>query len=110
MGEQVVTLEHHAHVLAHLAPVGVFIQQLFAGKAQAAAVGHFQAIEAAQQGAFAAAAGAEDHQHFAALHPQVDAIEHLLFAEEFIETLELDQCAHAWAQRRSSTLEAADNG
>jgi hypothetical protein len=44
------------------------------------------------------------------LHTQVDALEHLLVAEEFVETLKLDQCAHAWAQRRSSTLEAADNG
>ncbi|CRM86685.1 hypothetical protein [Pseudomonas sp. 22 E 5] len=108
--EQVVALEHHAHVLAHLTPVGVFVQQLLAGKPQAAAVGDFQPIEAAQQGAFAAATGAEDHHHFAALHAQVDALEHLRLAEKFVETLELDQCAHAWPQRRSSTLEAADNG
>ena len=38
------------------------------------------------------------------------ALEHLRFAEEFVEPLKLDQCAHACVQRRSSTLEAADNG
>lgn len=110
MGEQVVALEHHAHILAHLAPIRVFSQQLLAGKPQAAAMGCFQAVEAAQQRAFATAAGTEDHHHFAALHTQVDALEHLLVAEELIETPELDQCAHAWPQRRSSSLEAADNG
>lgn len=47
--EQVVTLEHHADVLAHLTPVGGLVQQLAAGESQVAAVGFFQAVEAAQQ-------------------------------------------------------------
>lgn len=108
--EQVVTLEHHADVLAHLAPVGGLVQQLAAGESQVAAVGFFQAVEAAQQGGLAAAAGAENHHHFALGDLEVDVLEHLLLAEKLVETLELDQCAHACVQRRSSTREAADSG
>ncbi|MNO01863.1 hypothetical protein D3C81_2221250 [compost metagenome] len=70
----------------------------------------FQAIEATQQGTFAAAAGTKDDNHFTGLDTQVDALEHLLLSEEFVETLELDQCAHACVQRRSSTREAAESG
>ncbi|MND96409.1 hypothetical protein D3C80_887020 [compost metagenome] len=110
MAEQVITLEHHADLLAHLAPVSARRQQLFTGQAQAAAVGGFQAVEATQQGTLAAAAGAENHHHFTAAYLQVDVVEHLLLAEEFVEALELDQCAHACVQRRSSAREAADSG
>lgn len=108
--KQVITLEYHADLLTHFAPVGALVQQLTPGKIQAAAVSDFQAVEAAQQGAFATAAGAEDDDHFARSHLQVDAVEHLLLAEKLVETLELDQCAHACVQRRSSTREAADSG
>ncbi|MNF83398.1 hypothetical protein D3C84_657220 [compost metagenome] len=108
--EQVIALEYHADLLAHFAPVGAFVQKLTAGKCQAAAVRDFQPVEATQQGTFTAAAGAEDDDHFAGFHVQVDAIEHLLLAEKLVETLELDQCAHACVQRRSSTREAAESG
>lgn len=110
VGKQVIALEHHADLLAYLAPVGGRVQQLAAGKAQVTALGAFQAVEAAQQGALAAAAGAEDDDHLARRHAQVDVAQHLLRAEELVETLELDQCAHACVQRRSSTREAADSG
>ncbi|MNJ46873.1 hypothetical protein D3C77_420130 [compost metagenome] len=110
MAEQVITLEHHADPLAYLTPVGARLEQLFTGQAQVAAVGAFQAVQAAQQGAFAAAAGAEDHHHFTAAHLQVDVVQHLLLAEEFVEALELDQCTHACVQRRSRAREAAESG
>jgi hypothetical protein len=93
-----------------LAPVSGLAQQLTSEKFQAAAVRLFQTIEATQQGTFAATAGAEDDDDFAALHLQVDAVEHLLLAVEFVETVKLDQCAHACVQRRSSTREAAESG
>ena len=110
VAEQVVALEHHADPLAHLAPVGARGEQFLAVETQAAALGLLQPVEAAQQGAFTAAAGAEDHHHFAGPHLQVDILEHLVLAEEFVETLEFDQCVHGWAQRRSSTREAAESG
>ncbi|MNC72923.1 hypothetical protein D3C75_1240430 [compost metagenome] len=75
-----------------------------------AAVGLLQAVEAAQQRAFATTAGAEDDHHLAGRHLEVDVLEHLVLAKELVETLEFDQCAHEWAQRRSSTREAADSG
>ncbi|MCY1424996.1 hypothetical protein D9M71_407730 [compost metagenome] len=110
MAEQVITLEHHAHPLTHLAPVGARREQFLPGQAQVAAVSAFQAVQATQQGAFAAAAGAEDHHHFTAAHLQVDVVQHLLLAEEFVEALELDQCTHACVQRRSRAREAAESG
>ncbi len=108
--EQVITLEHHADLLPHLAPIGAWGQQLATGKREAAAVGGLQAVEATQQRAFAATAGAEYDDHFARFDLQIDAIEHLLLAEKLVEAFELDQCAHACVQRRSSTREAADSG
>jgi hypothetical protein len=69
----------------------------------------FQAVEAAQQGAFATAAGAEDDHHFAAAHLQVDALEHLVLAKNLLKPWNSINALMS-AQRRSSTREAADSG
>ncbi len=82
VAEQVVALEHHANPLANVAPVGARVKQLLPGQAQVAAMGLLQAVEAAQQRAFAATAGAEDDHHFAGRHLEVDVLEHLLLAKK----------------------------
>ena len=71
--EQVEVLEHHAHLLAHSVDVG-FVH-LGALKFDAAAGGDLQPVQAAQEGGFAAARGADKADHVAAVDVDVDALQ-----------------------------------
>ncbi len=50
----------------------------------------FQQVEAAQQGRFAGAGGADDRHHFAFADSQADIVQHHLVAETFIELFYTD--------------------
>nr|GFC77649.1 hypothetical protein [Tanacetum cinerariifolium] len=84
VGEQIEVLEHEAHVLAQLANKALLLTQWAAAvdldvtHDDGAAGGFFQVIEAAQKGRLARSAGADDSDHFAGLHFQVDALENLV--------------------------------
>ena len=73
MGEEVEVLEHHAHLLAHSVDVG-FVH-LGALKFDAAGGGDLQPVQAAQEGGFAAAGGADQADHVAAVDVDVDALQ-----------------------------------
>ena len=73
VGEEVEVLEHHAHLLAHGVNVG-FVH-FHALKFDAAAGGDLQPVQAAQERGFAAAGGADQADHIAAVNVNVDALE-----------------------------------
>ena len=73
--EQVEVLEHHAHLLAYSIDVG-FIH-LGALKFDAAGGGDLQPVQAAQKGRFAAAGGANQADHIAAVNINIDALQHV---------------------------------
>ena len=73
--EQVEVLEHHAHLLAHSVDVG-FVH-LGALKFDAAGGGDLQPVQAAQKGRFAAAGGADQADHIAAVNIDIDALQHV---------------------------------
>ena len=75
MREQVEVLEHHAHLLAHSVDVG-FIH-LGALKFDAAGGGNLQPVQAAQKGRFAAAGGADQADHIAAVNININALQHV---------------------------------
>ena len=72
-------LEHHAKATAQRVERGfVAIVQIVALEAHGALHRFLQADQVAQQGALAAAAGAQDHQHLVAVHVEVQvALDHL---------------------------------
>ena len=73
VGEEIEVLEHHAHLLAHGVNVG-FVH-FHALKFDAAAGGDLQPVQAAQERGFAAAGGADQADHIAAVNVNVDALE-----------------------------------
>ena len=75
VGEEVEVLEHHAHLLAD--GVDVVIVHLHALKLDAAAGGDLQPVQAAQEGGLAAARGADEADHVAAVDVDVDALQHV---------------------------------
>ena len=75
VGEEVEVLEHHAHLLAHGVNVG-FVH-FHALKFDAAAGGDLQPVQAAQEGGLAAAGGADQADHIAAVDVDVDAPQHV---------------------------------
>ena len=75
VGEEVEVLEHHAHLLAD--GVDVVVVHLHTLKFDAAAGGDLQPVQAAQEGGFAAARGADEADHVAAVDVDVDAPQHV---------------------------------
>ena len=66
-------LERHAHLLAHM--VNVVVGHSLAVEDDLAAVRLFQPVQAAQERGFAAAGGADQADHIAAVNVNVDALE-----------------------------------
>ncbi len=83
--EQVELLEHHADLLAQAAQVGAGGVEVFAIDLDHTVVDRLQAVEGAQQGAFARSAAADDRHHLAFLDAQVDAFEHMVVAVVFMQ-------------------------
>ena len=75
VGEEVEVLEHHAHLLAH--SIDVDIIHLDAFKLDGAAGGDLQPVQAAQEGGLAAAGGADQADHIAAVNINIDALQHV---------------------------------
>ena len=102
VGEQVEMLEHHADFAAVGVDVGLGVGQLQAIDADRAGVELFQAIEAAQEGGFARARRADDHQHFALGYLGGDVVygAHDLAAgvEDFYQIADFNHFARASAQ------------
>ena len=76
VGKQFIALEYHTHFLAGGFPRHVFAEFAHAFHFNAAALMRLQAVDAAQQGAFAAARRAQNHYHLALLQAQIQILQH----------------------------------
>ena len=94
MGKEVVALEHDAHVLAQLAQVDGRVVHGMAADLDGAAVDDLQPVDAAQRGALARAAFADDGYHLALRDGEGHAFEHLVAAKTFVHVLEFNNRVH----------------
>ena len=78
-------LEHHAHLLAQTVHVNAGLVDLRAFKPDFAAGGRFQKVQAAQEGTFTGAGGANHDDFFSLLDLLVDPLEHMQIAVERVE-------------------------
>src|SRR4029077_5028177 len=90
VGEQVELLEDDSDALPDGGDVDALGSDLLALEEDAAALDRLQQVDAAEQGALAAAAGADDDDHLAPLHIEVDAVQHEVVAEALAHALEPD--------------------
>ena len=100
MWEQIEVLEHHPDLRAHCrdhpvgmgleyAPVFIAISQP-AVDPDTAGLRRLQVVDAAQQGRFAAARGADDADHLAGCDREVDAAQHVQFPKMLVQIFDLD--------------------
>jgi hypothetical protein len=110
--EQVEVLKHHAGarpeggqrlVSGQNRGLAAERQRLFT-HADFAAIRHGEQVHAAQQGGLARTGRADQRHHRAALHRQIDALEHGQIAERLFQALDLDdrRRAHAHASLSSA--------
>ena len=85
--KQVELLEHHADLGPHVVDVGALVLQMHAVDVDAAAGGHFEVVDAAQNRALARPARADDNHDFAALDVEIDAFNGLYAAEVFVQSV-----------------------
>ena len=98
VGKQFIALKHHAHFLAGGFPRHVFAEFAHAFHFDAAALVRLQAVDAAQQGAFAAARRAQNHHHLTLLQAQIQILQHHGIA------VALAQVAHVQQSHISSPI------
>ena len=91
IAEQVEILEYHADLLADLVDIGLLCVDLLAFKDNLTGGGFFQAVEAADEGAFAGAGGADDSHYFALMDIDIDAVEDFQLAEMFFQAAHFQQ-------------------
>ena len=75
VGKQVEVLEHHAHFLAVEVDVHGLVRQVHAVEEDGTGGGLLQHVQAAPQGGFAGAGGADDGHHLALVDVQVTAVQ-----------------------------------
>ncbi len=85
MREQVELLKHHADLLTQGAQIGACGVQIFAIDLDHTIVDRLQAVERAQQGAFARAAATNDCHDLALFDRQIDAFEYVMIAIVFMQ-------------------------
>ena len=87
MRKQVELLKHHAHAAADQVDVAFGVGDVGAFKEYLPFGGPLKQIQAAQKGALARTAGADDHDFFAGSNMLVDALEDLELPKGFFESL-----------------------
>ncbi len=93
--EQVVALEHDADVLAQRAQVQpVAVMQRVAADADGAGVGGLEPVHAAQRGALARAALADDGRDLAAIDGKRHAAQHVGAAEALVDLVQFNDGMH----------------
>ena len=102
--EEVELLEHHPDPLPDRRDVDTFAGDLLALQEDAAGVERLEQVRAAKQRALAAAAPADDDEHFACGDAQVDAAQHDVVAELLVHSLQPDHRHIAVRRRASVTL------
>ncbi len=91
MGEEVELLEDDPDPLPDAGDVGAAARDLLALEVDRAGLDRLEQVDAAEERALAAAARADDREHFAAAHLEVDAVEHDVVPEALVDALEADQ-------------------
>ena len=91
---EVVALEHHGHVAGERAGVHLAVGQVHPLHHDRARVGHFQAVDAADEHAFARAGRTDDDHLFALVHIERHALERLDRAETLADVLDRDRLSH----------------
>ena len=91
VGEHVEVLEHHAHLLPVPVHVGALPIDLLALEDHVPAVGLLQKVQTPEEGALAAAGGADDGDGLPLMDLQVHALEHLKAAEALGQFSGFDQ-------------------
>ena len=96
IAKEVEALEHHAHlaVIQGALPAGGGV---LAVVKDLAARGLLQEIDAAKQGAFARAGGADDADHVAGLHAEIDIPQHAVIAKALFQMVDLQDLRHVHA-------------
>ena len=92
VGKELIALEHHAHLLAHLIPRHVAPEDAHARHADLATLDRFQAVDGAQQRALAAARRPQDHHHLAPMQRQIDAMQRHDIAIALVHAMQRQQC------------------
>ena len=106
--KEVEALKHHAHLGAIGALVDILSQDAAAMVQDLAGAGGLQQVDAAQQGGFARAGGADDAGDVALVHEKVDVAQHLVVAEALAQVLDFqDGFLHAHRPRMSRFCSSA---
>ena len=93
MRKRVPLLKDHAQLLSELVPVGAFRVDIDIVDDDSSLLNIFDGIDAVEQRRFAAAAAADDTDHFTSVHFQVDPLQNLQVTEGFMHVLNLDHIA-----------------
>ena len=111
--EQVELLEHHADFLADFSQgfrVATLRGKLVTVHHQLAGLELFQAVNAADEGGFAGATGADNHHHFAGFNGQVNFLEDMQGTEVLVHALHLHDLCHGYLSFRQKPVRAALSG
>ena len=87
VGKELVALKDHAHLLAQGGEIPALPGNGSPLQSDSAALDGLKGVDAAQKGAFAAAAGTHDDHHLALAHGEVQAVEHGVLAVALYEAL-----------------------
>ena len=90
IGEQVEVLEHHAHLPPHRVDVGLGVCDDGAVKGDAARGGRFQQVQAAEEGALAAAGGPDHDDLLSGSDVLRDIVEDQMIPEGFAQITNVD--------------------
>ena len=90
--KQVIALEHHSDLLAHLADQLRILPDFISFQQDLPALDILQRIDASEQRALSAARGADDHYHFPLLHRQADIIQNHMIPIRFMKMRDFQYC------------------
>ena len=85
VGKELIALEDHADFLVHPGDGGAVPEDRLSVQENFAGLDRFQAVQAAQQRAFAAAGGANDDHHLALVNVQIKILKNRVLAEGFFQ-------------------------
>ena len=85
MGEQLIALEDHADLLPHPGDGFTLPENRLPFQQDFAALNRLQTVQAAKQGAFSTAGGADDHDHLALADVQIKIFKNHVVPEGFLQ-------------------------
>ncbi|AIE23223.1 hypothetical protein KPNIH1_13485 [Klebsiella pneumoniae subsp. pneumoniae KPNIH1] len=91
MRKEIEVLKHHADGAADLPGLGIAVGDGHAPELDAPLLVPLKTIDAAQQGAFARAAAADDRDYFPHVDIQIDALQHMVVAVVLLHLINGDE-------------------